>query len=103
MSKILANTIGVAKHSDKTNHYSHTSDNIIKSIFHTILIPLGLALALPLAGLVYFTIMIIAYSTIFRDKSYYVFLIMKFVGALAAVAIAWVSMFYVIGHIGAMI
>lgn len=95
--------IGVSEHSDIKQHHSQSQSNVVESVFHTALIPLVLSLGSVPAGIIYFILTIVAYSTIFRDKSYYVFQIMKFVGALLAVASAWFSTLYAFGYIGAML
>lgn len=101
MSHVVSDTIGVSHHSDKQQYHSRTQGNIIPSVFHTIILPLGLSLGSPIAGLVYFILTIVAYSTIFRAKSYYVFAIVKIAGAFFAVAAAWFSLLLSIGMIGA--
>ncbi|MDD2267439.1 hypothetical protein [Sulfuricurvum sp.] len=100
MSKVLSNAIGVSPNTDKAYDNNHAQSNVIKSVFHTILVPLGLSLGSPIAGLVYFILTIVAYSTIFRAESYYVFAIIKFVAALIALASAWISFLYSAAWIG---
>lgn len=100
MSHVIADTIGVSPNTDKQQYHSRSQSNIVPAVFHTLILPLGLSLGSPTAGLVYFILTIVAYSTKFRTKSYYVFQIVKFVGALFAVASAWVGLLYTLGRIG---
>jgi hypothetical protein len=96
-SKIFTNSVGIFPNTDKANDNSYTHDNIQQSVFHTILIPLGLSLGSTQAGLLYFAIAMIAYFTIFSDKNYYVKAILKTVIAFSVVGIAW---FALIGFVG---
>lgn len=100
MSHVIADTIGVSPNTDEQQYHSHAQGNIIPAVFHTILIPLGLSLGSPIAGLIYFILTIVAYSTKFRAKSYYVFQIVKGIGAFFAVAAAWFGFLYSFGVIG---
>ncbi len=100
MLNVVPNAIGVSPNTDKQQYHSRSQSDIIPAIFHTILIPLGLSLGSPTAGLVYFILTIVAYSTKFRAKSYYVFQIVKIVGAFFAVASEWVGLLYALGRIG---
>lgn len=100
MSHVIADTIGVSPNTDKQQYHSRSQSNIVPSVFHTLILPLGLSLGSPMAGLVYFILTIVAYSTKFRAKSYYVFQIVKVVGAFFAVASAWAGLLYALGRIG---
>jgi hypothetical protein len=100
MSHVIADTIGVSPNTDKADNHSQSQSNVVPSVFHTLILPLGLSLGSPIAGLIYFILTIVAYSTKFRAKSYYVFQIVKVAGAFFAVAAAWFGLLYSMGVIG---
>lgn len=101
MSKILTYPVGVYHNTYEAYDHSRSQNNIVPSIFHIVLIPLGLSIGSVPAALVYFALAIGAYFTIFRDKNHYVIAILKFVGAIALVVILWFGLILAIGMIGA--
>jgi len=101
MSKVFTNTVGIANHADNEHYNSQTQSDVVKSVFHTVLIPLGLSIASPVAGVIYFLFAVGAYFTIFREKNHYVVAILQFAGALIAIALFWLAIIVSAGMIGA--
>lgn len=101
MSEKLFNAVGIAKHTDGKQHDTSTDGNVIKSVIHILILPLGLSLASPVAGILYAIFAVVAYSTIFRAKSGYVFFILKNVSIAAAIATVWIALIGFVGSLGA--
>lgn len=101
MSKILANAIGIHHNPDNAHDHSQRESDVVKSVFHVALLPLGLALASPLAGVIYFLFAIGAYFTLFREKNYYVIGILKTAAAITLAASAWIVLIGFLGSLGA--
>lgn len=102
-SKILTNSVGVFPNTDKANDNSSTHQNIQQSVFHTVLIPLGLSLGSTQAGLLYFAIAMVAYFTIFSDKNYYVKAILKTASAFVVVGALWFSFIAFVGIVASVL
>ncbi|HZF69836.1 hypothetical protein [Sulfuricurvum sp.] len=103
MLKQTSGAIRVSHHPDVKQHHTNAQNNVVESVFHTVLIPLALSLGSVPAGIIYFIFTIVAYSTIFRAKSYYVFQIVKFVVVLIALSSAWFLFLYATGKIGSVL
>lgn len=101
MLKELFNTLGVRQNSDKAHYDYSTQSRVIPSVFHTLILPLGLSIASPVAGVIYFLFAVGAYFTIFREKNHYVVAILQFAGALIAIALFWLAIIVSAGMIGA--
>jgi hypothetical protein len=77
MLKKLFNAIGVRQNSDKAHYYSSTNSRIIPSVFHTIILPIGIGAGSALGGAIYFLFAVTAYFTVFKNKCEYFTLIRK--------------------------
>lgn len=101
MLKPILNTGGISYNAPKQNYKCHTQGNIIQSVAHAILIPAIIALASPVNALVYFAFAMVAYSTIFRDRSSYFFGIVKTVAIAAFALSAWIFVMGFVASLGA--
>lgn len=103
-SEPVASTIGVSHHPVEKRYHAYTRNDIVKSVFHSIILPLIIGVfASNIAGVLYLVLAAIAYSTVFRDRSAYFWAIVKVIGAVMAVLLAYVTVILSIGVIGALI
>lgn len=101
MSEKLSHAIGITKYTNSDQYHTHAQSDVVKSVFHTLILPLGLSIGSPIAGMIYFIFAVVAYSTIFRAKSRYVFFILKNVSIAAVVVTAWILLIGFVGSLGA--
>lgn len=98
----VADTFGVSHHPVEKRYHSYTRHDIVKSVVHSIILPLIIGvLASKIAGALYLVLAAIAYSTVFRARSAYFWAILKIIGVVLAVILAYVGMILSIGMIGA--
>lgn len=101
MLKVFLNTLGIHQNPDKADNNSNAQSRIVPSVFHTLILPLGLSIASPVAGVIYLIFAVGVYSTVFRAKSCYVFGILKTVGIAILALIGWILLMGFVGAIGA--
>lgn len=96
-----ANTLGVSHHPVEKRYHAYTRNDIIQSVLHSIILPLIIGVfASKIGGVLYLVLAAMVYSTVFRDRSAYFWAIMKVIGAVMAVLLAYVGMILLIGVIG---
>jgi hypothetical protein len=101
MLKEFFNTLGVRQNSDKAHYDYSTQSRVIPSVFHTLILPLGLSIGSPVAGVIYFLFAVGAYFTIFRAKNYYVLAILKTIATAILAFIGWILLMGFVGAVGA--
>lgn len=98
----VADTIGVSHHPVEKRYHTYTRHDIVWPILHSIVLPLLIGVfASKIAGVLYLVLAVIAYSTVFRNRSAYFWAIIKVIGAVMAVLLAYVGFILSIGMIGA--
>lgn len=102
MLKELLNTVGIHQNPDKAHHYSSAQSRIVPSVFHTLILPLGLSIGSPVAGFLYFVFAVGLYFTVFRTKKYYVVAILKTVATIIIALGGWILLMVFVGAIGAL-
>jgi len=101
MLKVFSNSIRIDQNPDNSYNHSRYESDVVKSVFHVLLLPLGLALGSPLAGAIYFIFAVGVYFTIFREKNYYVIGVLKTVGGMVFIMSAWILLIGFVGSLGA--
>lgn len=97
----FANTLGVSHHPVEKRYHAYTRNDIIQSVLHSIILPLIIGVfASKIGGVLYLVLAAMAYSTVFRARSAYFWAIVKVIGAVMAVLLAYVGAILLIGAIG---